>query len=249
VAWSALQFVMALTAGVDRFDLARRFVEAWHRPLGPDDGVPVEDLDRAEARLGRSLPRALRRWYELAGRERFFPHQLRNTNVLLPPEDLEIRDGVLAFYAHDRAPMAWLLREEDLALADPPVYVDAYLLKASYELVPSELLIENATLSEFLLEMMVHQTIFRAPQLARATGGPELLQLIGDTCQALPLATWRWPAWPTRFLVRDDLLLYASHVVDFGVPDPAVFEVYAAARTDDAMLSLPAEDRVAWEGA
>src|SRR5262249_48730679 len=47
----------------ERLAILRQLVEYWHGPIGPESGLPEEDLTRP-------MPEPLRWWYRLAGRRR-----------------------------------------------------------------------------------------------------------------------------------------------------------------------------------
>ncbi|HET9516913.1 MAG TPA: SMI1/KNR4 family protein [Actinoplanes sp.] len=105
-------------SGVWQF--VHRFAAAWHLPLASDDGCTDAELDAAEARLGASLPAALREAYRLFGRR---SDLTSNEDVLLAPEDLFLDPGgqALVFRVQSHALAFWGVRVADLGEADPPV--------------------------------------------------------------------------------------------------------------------------------
>lgn len=84
------------------------FARKWlRRPLGPEDGCSVADLEEAEARIGLRLPRGVREFHLLAGRQPDLPwrrprgqYQPGFSN-LTPLELLEVEErGVWVGTAH-----------------------------------------------------------------------------------------------------------------------------------------------------
>jgi hypothetical protein len=113
-----------LPAGTaERWRRLEALAAGWFDEPPSGEGVPEEELVAAEARLGVSLPRALREAYLRFGRRDELT--LSNDDALLPPERLRIRGGVLFFWdgGDDRWNVEdeWGIRVEDLALDDPPV--------------------------------------------------------------------------------------------------------------------------------
>ncbi|MEU4497003.1 SMI1/KNR4 family protein [Streptomyces sp. NPDC023998] len=103
----------------------RDFAAGWAEPLADYDGTSVEDLERAEERLGLSLPAALREAYSLLGTR---PDLTGNQDPLLPPCELFIHDefgGVLVFRSENQGCAFWGVRQRDLGQDDPPVFVQS----------------------------------------------------------------------------------------------------------------------------
>jgi hypothetical protein len=117
------------------------------RPWQPGDGYDEATLQAAEERLGVRLPRTLRQFYLAWGRRADLTQRV---HPLLPPDELEIRDDALEFWAENQAVVLWGIRCERLEEADPPVVV-AWNLKEGLEWTPS-----HAHLSTFLDDMTSH---------------------------------------------------------------------------------------------
>lgn len=246
--WKVQEFLDELAVEPDRLAVAARFIAAWFRPLRPDDGMPAARLDAAEARLGRPLPRVLRRWYEMAGEERFHPLKMGGECVLVAPEQLSIEEGCLMFHYRYKEPMMWFLREEDLGRDDPEVLADSRLLAPASPSAVRHWVVENGSLSEFLLQMVIHETVFAAPQLHTAEGGSEIMEAVEQTCVALPFPAWHWPGFPTRLFALDDSVIRVgpgSVRIWPEDPEPPVVAL-AGSRTVEAAMALPTDVRLGW---
>src|SRR5687768_8324301 len=88
----------------DRWALLSQLINQWHGPLLPEDGHTEGELDSTLTRLRCTLPLALREWYRLAGRRNDVWNQ---QDHLLPPDKLDIDDGVLTFYAENQGVTFW----------------------------------------------------------------------------------------------------------------------------------------------
>jgi len=106
----------------------RAFARDWsQRPLTGTDGYAPADLDAAQARLGLSLPTALREAHQLLGRRKDLTD---NQDTLLAPQDLYLDEdrGVLVFRVENQSCAYWGIRVTDLDQEDPPVVVRADLV-------------------------------------------------------------------------------------------------------------------------
>src|SRR6476469_402671 len=77
-----------------RWAVAQNLIERWWAPFEEQDQVTPAAVAEAEARLGVTLPAALREWYRFAGRRQDF---IGNMDYLLPPEELAWIGNVLVF--------------------------------------------------------------------------------------------------------------------------------------------------------
>ena len=108
------------------------------------DKVPVAELDDAEQRLGVKLPRALRGYYQLYGRNWVNGVQ----DCLRQPSELELRDGALVFFDENQGVCFWGIEAEYLSRDDPPV------CNALNEALPLAWRAFEPQLSTFLLVML-----------------------------------------------------------------------------------------------
>lgn len=116
--------LQAIPEGRDaRWRLASDFIEHWLRPMSDPDRVSPGRLDQAEERLGLRLPAALREWYERLGcRGDLWSVQ----DIFLPPEELQGRGDLLAFYVENQAVWYIGVGLGDLGEDDPPVTIDEW---------------------------------------------------------------------------------------------------------------------------
>lgn len=106
-------------AGAWRF--IRGFAAAWATPLTDADGWDDAALDAAEARLGISLPAAVREAYALFGRR---TDLTSNQDRLLEPKQLYVHDGLLVFRSENQNVSRWGVRLDG---PDPAVCIGADL--------------------------------------------------------------------------------------------------------------------------
>jgi len=199
--FDAQQFAVRLAERKDRWSLLTDFVAEWHSPLQEGDAYSPEELDAAELRLGLKLPLALREWYQLAGqREDITVPQ----NALLHPSSLHIENDLFVFHVENQWVVEWGIQVDDLALDDPPVWLDDSGLHDT----PQEPIRENDTVSEFALQMVVFETIIRPQVLQGYSRGASLaLDTVEQSFVPLGFPDWHWPVYATRFYGGDDILI------------------------------------------
>lgn len=215
------EFVELLLAPPDRWALVKRFVAHWHAPLREGDGYPPEVLAETGRRLGFPLPEALREWYQLAGlREDLTARQ----DHLRSPEVLMVERGLLFFHVENQGCCRWGIREQDVRLADPPVFLDDDGPRRVQE---------AGSVSEFALHMLLQETVITGP-------GPKIDDLgltrehdsqLRARLVDLGLPYWHWPMYPRVLLAlpgRLDVLVEL-----FGQGDHA--QAIVAARTRQAL--------------
>jgi len=190
--WSGHAFADMLADGADRWALFESFVAEWHDPLSAADGLPEDDIVRAEQRLGLALPEALRTWYRLAGRRLDLGgYQDR----LLPPGRLQIAHDVLVFYVESHRAVEWGVRASDLSRGDPPVVI------ADPEVLGRRVwLPEAGRLSDFALLSVLRETITFGRWMALAIAGERLIEeTVLHDCWPLLFPPSHWPKYPTAF--------------------------------------------------
>jgi len=191
----------------DRWAAIKQFVAQWHPPLAPEDGLLLEDIRAAESGSDVPFPLALREWYLLGGRRSDLNAAL---NDLLSPAQLKVRDEHLVFFLENQAVVRWGIRVSDLGMADPPVYLDN-----DFTVPPAPpahpWILENATLSEFLLQMIMLHTLICGPaQDHLFRGWAEIdaatLEQMATLFPRFNLPLWHWPRYPTQFFGTDEVL-------------------------------------------
>ena len=107
------------------------FVAHWApRPLQPGDGYTEAELAAAEARLGLTIPAALRELYRLLGRR---DDLTSNEHPLAVPDELSVVEGALVFRTENQGCCVWGVRVDDLDQEDPATVVRADLADKSQE--------------------------------------------------------------------------------------------------------------------
>jgi hypothetical protein len=210
-----------------RMGVLRGFVERWHGPLRPQDGVPEEALRE------KALPAPLRAWLKAGGRR---GEVLSGQGRLLPPEALVADgEGLLPFYEENQGVYAWATRAEG---EDPEVL--------GRDSTAEPWTPEGMTLSGFLLEAALFEAVLGAPYAAyTAQASDALVARALAPLVALPLAPWRWPAHPTRFFAGGGVLA-ATCPHD---PAEGTHDLWLAARTPAALAYLRPWVDAQWERA
>ena len=179
--FSAQNFAARLADRKDCWSLLQDFIAEWHGPLEPGDGYSEAELDAAEQRLGLKLPEALRELYGFAGKfiERFSvnPYAFTALKELNIEEDDE---EMVWLFAETQAIVSWGIRQQDLTQDDPPVYSENSYASA-------ELLLANKTFSEFVLQVVVHQTACFTEIGGNASGKEDTADIVVANFQPLGL--------------------------------------------------------------
>jgi hypothetical protein len=99
----------------DEYEYAAAFARLG-RPLMEPDGVPEEDIARAERRLGHRVPAPVRAFYRVAGRARDF---VGHYDDFLLPDDWSVDGTRLIFLAENQGVVLYAVGVE--ATGDAPV--------------------------------------------------------------------------------------------------------------------------------
>jgi len=130
----------------------------------------------------------------------------------------------------------WGVRREDLALDDPPVYLD--------EAASGKWVLENSTTSEFAINWLASSIKWSNHNRRWANGvaGESALQVVTSHYARLGLSDWHWPVFPTRFYGTADLLLEVH-----GEGNDVW--IWLTTRTDEAFRSFQSQvaSQVQWE--
>jgi hypothetical protein len=97
---------------------ANAFKTLLGRNLKQGDGFAAPELAGCERRLRVKLPRALREYYEVAGKLSINTEH----NILYGPKKLKIWKGKLLFMEENQRVVFWGLDAQELNLADPQVF-------------------------------------------------------------------------------------------------------------------------------
>ena len=98
--------------------LFREIFERFGYPFTSRHAVPEATLSEAERRLGIRIPRVLRDYYQIAGRERRFGASL---NRILAPREWMIDKDYLIFMDENQAVVRWGASLRSRNIEDPPV--------------------------------------------------------------------------------------------------------------------------------
>jgi len=226
----------------DRAERLRRvaqLVEAWWSPLGPADGVPEDELCAAERRLGVRLPAALREAYALLGQ------RVEITTAfdrMVPPRRLRRSNGVVVLW-HLHDVFLWVVREGDLGLPDPPLFVREKVDGAwqEYPALP-----RDPSVSRFFAWKALEQateagryenTVFRVPE----TDAPDVLDpLEAEVSRRFALLDFGTVAHPppaSRLYGGEDVLIIVGEGESFKV---AASNLDAYRRAMETLRGVPA---------
>lgn len=182
-----------------RWKLMTEFLARWYSPLSAGDGFSEDELRNAEDAIGCRLPLALREWYSLAGRRTDVWSQ---QDEFLSPEECQLVNGALVFYVENQSVVRWGIPLQTLAHNDPPVVVESADS-------PVRWIDENATTSEFALQMLVFSSKWSDGNRYWANGAADgkAVRLIEDNYARFAFPEWHWPDHPTNTYGTDDLII------------------------------------------
>jgi uncharacterized protein (TIGR02996 family) len=105
----------------ERWRLIREFTERWHRIPLPDVGGWAAEIERVEARLGRTFPPSLREWVAFAHDVQRASGSYEVFRDLYQMEELE-GHAAISLLLQCEGDYHWAVRPADFALPDPPVW-------------------------------------------------------------------------------------------------------------------------------
>jgi hypothetical protein len=193
--------------------------------IGENDGLSVAIVDSAEHRLGGTLPPALRRLYVRCGVRKDL---LRTYEEVLPPDRLQVDDGVLILVRENEGACQWGVPWPP-AGADPPVVRMDFTAKPAWE--P-----DHDRISDFLVWLLHWQAVNGgAPTGANGDADGRILDRLRGWHE-LDRTGCHWT--DTRFLLR------AGQAVCLIGSDPIY--VCAAARDASAFAALDSALGIDW---
>jgi hypothetical protein len=134
-------------------------------------------------------------------------------------------DDFLVIYLENQAVAAWGIPLAEIDEDDPPVYVN---LSYSDSIAHRNWIQENASLTTFLFQMLVHEITITAQFGYWAEASEKVLNNVTRYYRPFDFPAWHWPIYPTRFY-RDQGVL----VVTVGN-----LEVLFAAQTEQGLALL-----------
>ncbi|MGI4790289.1 MAG: hypothetical protein ACRYFS_15735 [Janthinobacterium lividum] len=234
--FNAQNFAVRLSTRSDRWSLLKDFVAEWHSPLKPGDGYSASELDAAEQRLGLKLPLALRECYGFAGK--FIEAFSVNPYCFTPLYELSIQEDdhnqILWLFSETQAIVSWGIRQQDLAQDAPPVYSDNSYVSA--ELLPS-----NKTFLEFILQVIVHQTVCFTEIGGNAAGKEDTADIVAAHYQPLGLLSWRYPSDLSQLYGSDDIL------IELDTDGKGYCWIWVAALTETALSKTVGLFSLGWD--
>jgi hypothetical protein len=183
----------------DRVAAMRVFVERWY-------GTTEANIPPLTVPL--SLPAPLRALHELTAKRSIF-----GQNRLVEARDLVVEDGKMVFYVENQGVCLWAIEPVG---DDPPVFVRGNSSSAD----PWNE--EAPTLSGFLIQALIYDTVLCAPFFGASTDGADAEELRKLERHVAPLALPAWTWSKIRFLG-------SNGIVGFAHADADLFQVELAA--------------------
>ena len=197
-------------------------------PLTPNDGLPEEQILRAEQRLGLHLPGVLRHFYRLVGRRDDINQAF---NQLLLPDDIFVVDGYLVFFRENQCVVVWGVRTAEMDEEDPAVYESEDEPMRAWSL-------DHRHLSDFLLSMLYWQAVNGGMSYsAIATVDQETLSVVRRHWQPVELPGT--DLGNVRFFCRPGQLLCVC-------PEDDAFRLQVGAKTEQDLVSVREELHIEW---
>jgi hypothetical protein len=205
----------------------RDFAARLLRPLKAEDGIPEPEIVTIEQSLGFQLPQILRQFYRLAGNWTDLNQGYESVN--LPG----LEDNHLVFAGENQGVCFWSLAVDDIALPDPPVFVN--LIEEDWEL-------ECDRLSDFLITMFFWQAVNGGmPYIGIAKEHTEEL-LVPQGWQQISLPISGGNGWGGDVLMAEGQLLYMS-----GSTSNKNLDIQAGARTKELFHALEKTFGLSWD--
>jgi hypothetical protein len=186
----------------DRWLAVSQFISGWYHPLSSGDGYSDSEISLCQSALGITFPRALREWYELAGKRK---DVWCNQDSLLSMESL-VAFGAeeqehLIFYAENQGCESWSIQISDLHLEDPPVWAVCEDRRQVCESV-----------SEFAIQTLLRECMWTGAFLAQADLEPadfdRTVQALLQTFTQCRISDRYWDVVePIHFYEADDAVM------------------------------------------
>lgn len=177
-----------------------RLVEDWYSFHLQSEGKPaMSQIADAEARLNCAFPTALRECFT-------FQHsfqKLFRQNHFLSPEQCYISNDALVFCVENQHVVDWRIPLATFDNEDPPVWIYSPHWTSENELW----IVENASLSQFMYQMMLAETLLSGNYNGNTEANPSLVAAIQRNYQSIDLPSWHWPTYPTRFFQGNNILI------------------------------------------
>ncbi len=183
----------------DRWRLLDEMIGRWFPVEDERAGIPPEELDRAENRLGVRLPAAFREWHERYGGLAARVWSLQDS--FLPPSGLVIEHDALVFCRENQGVVQWGIGLDELSSEDPAVLLSSTSGR--------DWAVEADSTSGFALQFAALNAKFSSMPFYFANGEAteEACRAVDNALPRLPLPDLHWPVAPTRFYGHDDLLV------------------------------------------
>ena len=222
---ASLQRLHENTTTKDRLEILRDVAEYWHGLLGPEDGVSEEEV------AGRQMPYPLRRWYRLAGRRNEI---MSGQNWLLPPDKLEMKDGLLLFYGENQWCYEWATQPSG---GDPPV---CGRCDATDPWQP-----EGMVLSEFLIQICLFEAVMCHCRYGASSAwiDADIIVEIGKEIHPIPIGQWGWCG--TQFWAGNGAFAFIMNCGEHqGRPG---YSIWIGAKTEHPLAFLKSVVNDDWE--
>ena len=202
-------------------------------PLSKRHGMSGAQLDRAEIRLASRLPKALRDYYLVAGREKILNHSF---NGLCSPSEWEVHSGKLIFMEENQTVVVWGIPISKRPAQDPTVF--------QCPLVQGELdkwYSEQTRCSDFL-KFMVHLQAAYSGGMPFTASAP-----MAEDPSVIFNSSWLFGGEVNgmRAYSMQDRVVCVTKWQEFG-SDKKSWRVFGGAKTKDGITVVGTEFGISW---
>jgi len=216
-------------------NLYRRTFATLGTKLTARDSTPPEKIAATEKKLGLRLPRALRDFYLVAGRERFLNQA---HNHLCTPSDWETHAGKVIFLAENQCAVVWAVTASSKPADDPAVYQGPMS-----DGEPSGWFLEQRRCSAFMVFMVHLQASFGGGMACTASApASKTLMRTLDT-------DWHFAGEVNgmRAYSRDRQAVCFAKWQDFLGEGKETWRVFAGACAKDGLEAIATELELEWD--
>ena len=210
----------------ERLLVLQQLVAYWHGPIRPEDGFSETELE------GLSMPYPLRWWYRWAGRRSDI---MSGQNLLLAPDQLTMKDGLLEFYVENQYCYQWGTHFEG---EDPPVFGRSGITNPWQP--------EGMILSEHLILACLFEAIMcHSPYGASASWLEQsVIDKISEHIPAISINPWKWGG-SARFYAKAGAFMYTMPNGEFKGKQG--YSVWIGAKTEHPLKFLKPYIDKNWE--
>ena len=219
--------VVEIRSREERWDAIEMLIADWFREPRSATPVRLEDIETALKQVGFQIPAAVQEWHLRFGHlNGVWSAQDR----LLRLSELSVRGGLMTIVDEAQSVFQWGVRETDLALSDPPVYV----LGLGGPGERMMLVCEAETVTEFAARFVLRNAKFSWESLGGngVLGVKDWAAKLAGGFRRVEAGTGSGPGDPTTFFERSDVLIEINAGNDWIWLTANTVDAYRGAATD-----------------